>query len=341
MEQFEYLLVVRHGRVDDLAPVEEVARKLVETLDELLASSSRLSVGAVEHACTEASRATADVFAQKLGLRARAGPVALGPEAFPPYAPADAAAAVIEARSTINERIEEEGRPWLMVGHEPAIDWLLHDWVDWGKRPLALAPAELACLSRVRGAGGLWHLWWVLTPSAAAAIEPLREKISSKMTVLSVLAGFSLAVAGAVLIDLPKPESPGPRLLAGASAACFLTAATGYVCVLLALDQLMMPSRFWHAGAPSKDPSGPRQGGNVVRPPSSAGLVLYQQMTSLWAWVVRALLLSGVGIGLLALSQAWRNGPIACGGVVAAWVGVAVAIQRWWSSNEPRLGTED
>jgi len=52
----------------------------------------------------------------------------------------------------------------------------------------------------------------MLTPSASAAIEPLRQKISSKMTVLSVLAGFSLAVIGTVLVALP--DDTVPRLLA-------------------------------------------------------------------------------------------------------------------------------
>jgi hypothetical protein len=51
--------------------------------------------------------------------------------------------------------------------------------VDCGTQPLALAPAELICPARRREPAGRWHLWWVLTRSGEAAIEPLRAKVAT------------------------------------------------------------------------------------------------------------------------------------------------------------------
>jgi hypothetical protein len=87
MSDYEYLLVARHGRVDELASVRKVARRLVETLDELEGSPTPATVNAVEHADTEASRRTAEVFAEELGVRAQMGEVALGPDRFPAFSP--------------------------------------------------------------------------------------------------------------------------------------------------------------------------------------------------------------------------------------------------------------
>jgi phosphohistidine phosphatase SixA len=334
---YEYLFVARHGKVEDLAPVRAVARRLVETLKELEASPTRPSVATVEHADTEASRRTAEVFAEALRVPVQVGEVALSPTRFPVFEPGEAARELVDARRQIDERLKGGAEPFLLVGHQPAIDWLLCEWVDWGNQPVALASAELACLARA-GADKPWHLWWVLTPTEAAAIEPLRQKIVSKMTVLSVLAGFTLAVTGALLIDLP--DSTGPRLVAGAAATLFAVAASGYICVLLAYDELLMPHRFWHAGPARQKSDGPLTG-HASRPPSSAGIVLYQHMVSLWTWVVRALQLSGVGVALLALAKVWPNGLLPCAAVVVVSACVAWATRDWWRRHRPRFGPQD
>jgi hypothetical protein len=157
--------------------------------------------------------------------------------------------------------------------------------------------------------------------------------------VLSVLAGFTLAATAAVLIDLA--EKPVPRALGGAAAACLAVAAATYLCVLLAYDELVMPPRFWHAGAPPATTPGPLDLDVVARPPSSAGLVVYQRMVALWKWVIIALCLSGAAIALLALSKVWDNGPGTRGIVIAVAYGVGIAITWWWRTHRPRLGTED
>jgi len=217
---------------------------------------------------------------------------------------------IAPTRRHIEERLELERPAILLVGHEPAIGWLL-DGID---QPISLVAGEVVCLAREASTRDEWHVWWMLTPSKAAAIDQLREKIESKMTLLSVLAGFTLAVTGQVLIDLPKET--GPRLLASGAAVCFVVAAATYFCTLLAYDQLMMPPRFWRGGAPAATPRGPLGPGVVARPPSSAGIVLFQQMTAVWKWVIGALVITGAGVVLLGLSKAWTNGAAASLAVV-------------------------
>lgn len=332
---YQYLLIARHGRIADLEPVQEVARRLADTLKELSDSHWPVCVTAVEHADTGECRATADVYATALQRSSRAG-INLGPEEFPPYAPEKARDQVERHQKLINERLGNREAAIFIVGHEPAIDWLLCEWVD---RPVALASAEIVCLARAAGSLGKWHLWWVLTPSKAAEIEPLRQKIGSKMTVLSVLAGFTLAVTVAVLVDLPADT--GPRLLGGGAAACFFLAAATYVCALLAYDELMMPPRFWRTEGPSEMAPDPLSRRVVARPPSSAGIVLYQHMVSLWSGVIAALAVSGLGIVLLALSDVWVNGALAFVAVAAASLTVGGLIALWWFKGKPRVGTED
>jgi hypothetical protein len=69
--------------------------------------------------------------------------------------------------------------------------------------------------------------------------------------------------------------------------------------------------------------------------------VLFQNMTDLWKWVIRALVLSGVGVVLLAVAAVWSDGVEVPAVVVAAAAGIAIAISGWWRKCAPRLGTED
>ena len=224
-------------------------------------------MAAVEHAGTEASRLTAEVYARELEISPSASDVPLTPDAecFPPYAPQTAREQIAPTRRHIEERLELERPAILLVGHEPAIGWLL-DGID---QPISLVAGEVVCLAREASTRDEWHVWWMLTPSKAAAIDQLREKIESKMTLLSVLAGFTLAVTGQVLIDLPKET--GPRLLASGAAVCFVVAAATYFCTLLAYDQLMMPPRFWRGGAPAATPRGPLGPGRGSAPAELRG----------------------------------------------------------------------
>jgi phosphohistidine phosphatase SixA len=344
MAGYQYLLVARHARADKLSAAHEVAQRLVDTLEELAPSKWPMQVTDIEHSDTDASRHTAEIFADALGVPARTGDVALGPKQFPPYAPArvndQAPGDPVETSWVRIEKrlLKTPSTVLLLVGHQPAIDWLLAD--DRVDGAVALAPGELACLARRTGADGAkWHLWWMVTPSEAAAIESLRQKISSKMTVLSVLAGFTLAVIGAVLVALP--DDTVPRLLAAGATACFAFAAAMYVCVLLAYDELMMPHRFWRAERKSLSGRGPSSPGPVARPPSSAGIVLYQHMVALWRWAMAALVLSGVGVTLLGVSAAAVNSAIAAVAVAVLGVVLGIAVRLWWARIKPHLGTDD
>jgi hypothetical protein len=345
---YELLLIGRHGQLSDLETVQEVAGSLAQTLRELKDSAWPIAVTVVGHADTPESRATAEVYAEVLKVRHGAGSnIALGLHEFPPYRRRAAAQKVARTQESIDGRLAAERkrprfdrndaatRAILLVGHQPAIDWLLDGCLARGTVLPALASAEVACLARRvrdrdttpttsngtakppwRDRAARWHLWWILTPSKAAAIEQLRTKLTSKMVVLGVLAGFTLAATATVLVTLP--DEAAPRVLAGISAACLLLSAGLYVFVLLAYDELMMPARFWRArrfGAlrfsALRESLGGRGGplgrGPVARPPSSAGIVIFQHMVALWRWVIVGLVVSGAGIVLLALSEFWAH----------------------------------
>ena len=121
-----------------------------------------------------------------------------------PYWQRDTKAMIKGARVQIEryfDQLEAEGsarRALLVVGNEPALDWLMDRWTN---KPVALDRAELVCLVRAHGArwwqgrrpNGFrmlqlprqWHMWWALTSGSGESIEALGVKIQSKMVVLT------------------------------------------------------------------------------------------------------------------------------------------------------------
>ena len=371
--QCEYLLIARHGRSRDRNDVREVAGALKKTLEEL-DGGREIQLFSVAYGVSDPQcRLAAAIYSSALNLRLRPCHIALDPDHFSAYRREKAAENIRKTEIGIERRLQKEPqRALLVIGHEPAIDWLLDDWVD--DKPIHLAHAELVCLGRERrqqaekGHDGQraeesqaaenceepqtehergdgcwerrgWRLLWMLTPTAESAIEPLRAKLASKMTVLGVLAGFTLAVTAGVLDQLPTKVVP--RALAGGAVTCFACAAAIYVCVLLAYDDLMMPPRFWRGSLASKWHARGVNRKVVRRPPSSAGIVIYQHMISLWHWVVWALGVSWVGIVLLALSEVWVNGIPTFLVVAFMGVGLGVVIVIWRLIHKPDNGTED
>jgi hypothetical protein len=154
------------------------------------------------------------------------------------------------------------------------------------------------------------------------AIEALRQKVQSKMTVVGVLAGFTASMLTTVAVSLAGPdvEQVMDRVLLQVASVLFAAATGLLVLALLAYDRLMMPQRFWLTGRPRarstwcsplkigrrRDVLDPVRCWPVARPPSSAGWVLYQQSLWLWKWVMWALALVGAGCVFM-LGATWKS----------------------------------
>ena len=319
----------------------------------------------------------------------------LGPKRITSYTDRDSANTKVAASwDAVEERLafhRRHQRPecrvnaLMLVGNQPAVDWFLAEgeplklwpiasinlWpggkIDF--RPISVAPAEVVCLARrvpsrwwhaIPGVPRRWHLWWVMTPTAQSAIEELRQKVQSKMTALSVLAGFTAAMLTTVAVNLAGPDvgddRPGDRAFLLAAVAIFSLSTVVLLVALLAYDRLMMPHRFWGTVRSRGGPN-PLRSRTVVRPPSSAGWVLYQHSVKIWQWVIGALGATGIGVLLVIAAtarvcgaNAWRNQPLSCpnGSVQPEIVGVGVivlliaaaALLAWWRMR-PELGTED
>jgi hypothetical protein len=304
----------------------------------------------------------------------------LGPNHIGPYEVDTTSGRIKAAWEHVESHFTKSpGEALMLVGNAPAVDWFLAGKVD---EHVALANAEVACLVRLRPGReewwfprrlnppwrwNRWHLWWLLTPHEGNAIEQLRQKVESKMTVISVLAGFTAAVLATIAVELATTRAVGPddvanwdggdRSLLLLSVGALTLSLVLQISALLAYDRLMMPQRFWattrarsrrrrewHAAGSGRAWER-RQAREILRawpvwrPPSSAGWIIYQHSIRLWRWVVVALILAGVGVLALVLVavKLFEGWPAAASIVFAALL-VAIASRLWlW----PRLGTED
>jgi hypothetical protein len=336
---------VRHGRPDSAEEIRVVGKRLKATLEDLRETRPAWEVvpGATEYADSPDAQATAFALEQTADLPAPklAGDMRqLGPPRLRAYmSRRDVEQRIDEAKTSIDDELRSlaggGANALVLVGHEPAIDWFLTAHV---RGRLAVASGELVCLVRRRGAKTPWRLWWTITPSASAAIAELRDKIRSKMTVLSVLAGFAASILAQTLFNLP--DGTWERRTAVAAAICFATSIVLLVSALLSYDRLMMPARFWQARFPPRRAT-PASAFPAWRPPASAAWVLFQHSVRLWRWVVVALGLWAGGIWLLAVALAWPTSLTGWLLGMLATVVTASAAVGWWVWLMPRLGTED
>jgi hypothetical protein len=97
------------------------------------------------------------------------------------------------------------------------------------------------------------------------------------------------------------------------------TALVLYVSTLYAYDSLLMPTRFWATKVAKRR----RHLSVVERPPSSANLVLQQNMINIWNrqfTVANLLVVAGLGLlawAILVISPWWILGAVVLAGVVA------------------------
>jgi hypothetical protein len=163
---------------------------------------------------------------------------------------------------------------------------------------------------------------WVIEPTDEKTAEQLREKIASKMDVAKVFGGVVTLAVGIVLNLLADPKRVAAlphRPAAYLAAAALATALVLYVSTLYAYDSLLMPTRFWATVVAKRR----RRSSVVERPPSSANLVLQQNMINIWNrkfTVANFLVIAGFGLlawGILKISPWWVLGAAALACVVA------------------------
>jgi phosphohistidine phosphatase SixA len=208
------------------------------------------------------------------------------------------------------------GRALLLVGHEPQLGTIASELLRWGNpRQLVTPSAAVSCIQL----GALpWRrprVLWVIEPTDEKTAEQLRVKIASKMDVAKVFGGvvtFALGFVLNLLADAKKVAAFTHPLAVDFAAAALAAALVLYVSTLYAYDGLLMPARFWTAAVAKRR----RRSPVVERPPSSANLVLQQNMINIWTRQFTGanfLVIAGFGLlawGILKISPWWVLGAV-------------------------------
>jgi phosphohistidine phosphatase SixA len=366
-----YVMLMRHGawmfdastqRVLTPASCEQV-QQVVGKLDEFIGETRNLEQHALRLpriwvANTSEARETADILAK--GLKSRGVVVEppkheLTPECTSPYGP------VGQIEPLIKQLIgyfasAQDANVVLIVGHQPILGWIAEALCG---QPHPIAHAELLCLrfAEPPQERRRWYrpsrrlvktpaaLRWALTPrdpAAEGALTELKDKIRGKMegakllgAVITGALGFTL---GMLLDDAKLDAVEGPYLgVLYAAVLAFLLAGICYFASYYAYDRLLMPIRFWAEGGSA--------GGNpawlVMRPPSSATWVLYQNMIRVWRCLFTpAMVTTFVGLILLgfAVLRPTPGWLLVC---ILVLVVFGAALKPLYRSLGPRLGSED
>lgn len=344
---FTHVLLFRHGRTIDTphlrererslsdqgaADVQQVVRRLAEHLS---LHEHELRVDAVRHGDYRQVRETVGLLRRGMQIEGawpelenvRPSP-ALNPDVFwkERSAPCDVPLLACGRRSL--PEVPEVGCALLLVGHEPQLGMIAGELLRrvrlrWLRpRPYPTPSAAVSC---IRLGAGPWRrprVLWVIEPTDDTTAEQLRKKIASKMDVAKVFGGVVTLAVGIVLnllADSNKVAALPHRIGAYLAAAALATALVLYVSTLYAYDSLLMPTRFWATAVAKRR----RRSPVVERPPSSANLVLQQNMINIWSrqfTVANFLVVAGFGLlawSILKISPWWILGAAALAGVVA------------------------
>jgi phosphohistidine phosphatase SixA len=348
---YSHVLLFRHGRTTD-APrlrererylsaqgtkdVQQVVRRLTEHLS---LHKHELEVTAVRHGNYRQVLETAGLLQREMhieGVWPEPGDIrpsaALDPDIFweQRSAPRDVAGLARGPRPQ-----PEVGRALLLVGHEPQLGTIAGELLRWGRaRPHPTPSAAVSCIQLGAVPWRRPRVLWVIEPADEATAEQLRKKIASKMDVAKVFGGVVTLAVGFVLNLLADSEKVAvlPHPLAAYSAAAALaTALVLYVSTLYAYDSLLMPTRFWATAVANRR----RRSSIVERPPSSANLVLQQNMINIWNrqfTIANFLVIAGFGL------LAWGTLRIAPWWVLGAAV---LACMMAFFGRQVNLGTQD
>ncbi len=150
------------------------------------------------------------------------------------------------------------------------------------------------------------------------------------------------AVLTAVLVFVGQEFDPQPAPWAVWQAVAITSFAVSIVLYLVALffyDSLLLPRRYWGAKLPRRTRRRALQ--LLLRPPSSAAWVLFQNMLRVWHRLfVPATFAAGIAVAATIVALVQPQGPYAWGGAIAA-AAVAVAVAWWAWLSHPVLGARD
>jgi phosphohistidine phosphatase SixA len=371
-----YVLLMRHGTsqsksyaprppeealtTEDREQVEEVASKLKEFIAETThLPDHRFTLKQIWSATTPEAGDTARIMHTRLVDACDITQVeneVLSPKHTSPYGSAGKHQSLIDNIIKHFKDDPEPGNALLIVGHQPILGWIAEELTG---EAYPIERAELLCLRfageprryrrtwRHRFAGHqLAVLRWVLTPVHVSGTDPLtelKEKISGKMEGAKLLGTFTTAILGFMLntlIDKTKISDLGPYgpVLVAAALAFFL-AILLYFASYYAYDRLLMPIRFWSASAPVDKNHQPDW--LVMRPPSSALWVLYQNMMHIWQYLFTpAVVLVCAGLVLLGFIVFRPEGGYLITAIILSVV-VGVSFKPLYRRLGPRLGSQD
>jgi hypothetical protein len=281
-------------------------------------------------------------------------------------------------RTMVEGRQDPEKNALLIVGHEPQIGWLSsyilgRTRLGRARHAVALPASGIACLrivrKRERWPGRRWQgrLLWTLVPDDRDALESVSGKVKGKMDsarLLSAVITLLLTATLGVLLDNNKWKelananitfghhdigtnhiyySYSAKVGVSVAFSLLLAALVLYQVTMYIYDSLLMPPRFWANDPPSRIKlfrwlSKKRSNWLQACPPSSAAVIVYENMLRTWdrlftvanLFVVAALLVAAAP--LLRLHGWW---PIAVFGVSALLLGG----WTWW--HRPVLGSHD
>jgi hypothetical protein len=277
----------------------------------------------------------------------------LSPEHTSPYGPVGNQAPLIEDITAFLKRAPSDAA-LIVVGHQPLLGWMAAAFAG------GAYPIEHAELLGLYFTGEICRRWWwqphrlavprravlrwVLTPGdASSVINELKEKIRGKMEGAKLLGVFSTGIVTfmlGTLIDTKKiADLAEGQFLIFAAALAFLLATLLYFATYYAYDRLLMPKRFW--ADPPPRPWSWHPNWLVMRPPSSAAWVLYQNMMHVWSCLFTpAVVLVCIGLALLGLAVLRLHDQSLIVPVITI-VALAVLFRPLYRVLGPRLGSQD
>jgi hypothetical protein len=250
-----------------------------------------------------------------------------------------------------------------IVGHDPRMSWLVHD-LTGGPRKCkvpGLAHTELIALYRIANRKAPMQARWALSPSDDKTEEAVRAKVRSKMEAAKVFAAVLTAVATFVAERVSHLE--GVEQAVGLVGFAFLgTAIVLYLITMFWYDRLTMPPRFWATTPPQEGtvtlvpvcpprrvpqidtrrrPNG-ASSPVLIRPPSNATWILYQNMQIVWSrCFIPATVLGGLGLSAYVLAASKPNEPLQWVLVAASIGGLASLVAALGRLGRPVLGVQD
>ena len=325
-----------------------------EKIDEL-----NLKIGRIFYADSDEAKATAELLKQRIWPQEEnlLEPCScLNPQHTSPYGPADDLNPLAEM---LREGKEDafQGNAVILVGHQPLLGWIAQKLTG---KAFSINRSEILCLSfdprsRLKRTWDtvvcslgfvrpLAKLRWAITPPDDTVMVELKEKIRLKMEGAKLMGAFITGLFGFLLsTSMSKtafPEAFEFRLGFYVAAGCLFLAVACYFAAYFAYDRLMMPRRFWSARAKHKDEWNPRW--PVMRPPSSAQWVLYQNMMHVWFWLfVPATWL--VFLGMVSLAYGVFQPPWPWSGALFLFLlsGVSLAFPIYRAFLGPQIGSDD